>query len=189
MKVILGSSSKFRQQVMQDLGYDFEIVSPDIDEKSIRDNNPEKIVTKLAHAKAEAIIKKIKEPALIITADQVISFKGKIREKPTSNEEAFEFLSSYGEEPSETVNSVVATNTENGKQISGIDIVKVYLNPIPQDVINKLIEQGIIFHCAGALRLEDPLMKAFIQKIDGTEDSLMGLPKTLVKNLIKQVIS
>jgi septum formation protein len=184
MKVILGSSSKFRQQIMQDLGYDFDIINPDIDEKIIRDNDPKALVLMIAYAKADAIIKKINEPALIITADQVISFMGKIREKPISNIEAYEFLSSYGKEYSETINAVVVTNTKNGRQASGIDIARVYLRKIPKNVINKIIGEGIIFHCAGALRLEDPLMKPYIKRIEGSEDSLMGLPKALTKKLI-----
>ncbi|MEK7551684.1 MAG: nucleoside triphosphate pyrophosphatase [Patescibacteria group bacterium] len=189
MKIILGSSSKFRQKVMQDLGYDFEVISPNIDEKNIRDNDLKKLVLKIAYAKANAIIEKIKEPALIITADQVISFNGTIREKPVSKEEAYQFLSSYKEKPLEAINGIVVTNTKRKIQKSGIDIVKVYLRPIPKNIINKLIDEGLIFHCAGALRFEDPLMKPFIQKIEGSEGSLMGLPKILTIKLITNVIS
>lgn len=189
MKIILGSSSKFRYQVMQDLGYDFEVISPDIDEKNIRDDDPKKLVLKIAYAKANAIAKKIKEPALIITADQVISFNKTIREKPVSKEEAYQFLSSYKEKPLEAINGVVVTNTKNGMQKSGIDIVRLQLYSIPTNIIDKLIDEGVIFHCAGALRFEDPLMKPFIQNIEGLEGSLMGLPKILTKKLITSVTS
>jgi septum formation protein len=172
---------------MVGLGYKFKVIAPKINEKDIRDSDPQKLVLKLAYAKANAIASKIKKPAIIITADQVISFENEIREKPSTRLEAYEYLSSYGSKQIETINGIVATNTKNQKQAWGIDIVKVYLNPIPENVINKLINEGIIFHCAGALRLEDPLMKPYIKKIEGTEDSLMGLPKTLTKKLINDV--
>ncbi len=189
MKIILGSSSKFRNQIMQDLGYNYDVISPDIDEKNIRDLDPKKMVLKIAYAKASAIASKIKQPALIITADQVISFNGVVREKPTSEKEAYQFLSSYNSKSLETINGVVVTNTKTGVQNSGLDIVKVYLRPIPKEIIYQLIAEGEIFNCAGALRLEDPLMKPYIKKIDGSIDSLMGLPKILTKRLITSIMS
>ena len=187
MKIILGSSSRFRQEMLSQMGYQFSIVSPDIDEKSIRDTNPRKLVMAIALAKAEAILSKIPEPAIIITADQVVLFKGEIREKPTSEEEARNFLSSYGESPIETINAVVATNSKTGKQSSGTDSTRIFLRPIPEETINSLIQEGIIFHCAGGLRLEDPLMQPFIIEIKGSQDSLMGLPKELTRSLIEKV--
>ena len=187
MKIILGSSSKFRQQILTEMGYDFEVISPDIDEKKIRDVDPKKLVLALAHAKAEAILKKIQEPAVIITADQVVTFKGEIREKPSSPEQVREFLESYGNNMSETVNGIVVTNTVNKKQESAYDTVQVFLHDIPSHVIDQLIEEGVIFHCAGALRLEDPLMVPFIKEIRGSQDSLMGLPKNLTKSLMQKV--
>lgn len=187
MKIILGSSSKLRQQVMREMGIDFEIMSPDINEQEIRMADPRKLVLALAQAKARAIVNLINEPAIIITADQVISFKGQIREKPRTAEEAKGFLQSYGAEPSETINGIVVTNSLTKKQEVAIDIVKVFLKPIPTAVIEQLIKESVIFHCAGALRLEDPLMLPFIERVEGTADSLMGLPKSLTLSLIKSV--
>lgn len=188
MKIILGSSSKFRQQVMRDNGYDFEVISPDVDEKRIKEIDPIKLVLILAHVKADSIIKKITEPSLIITADQVVTFKGQIREKPSSSNEARKFLQSYGVEPSETINGIVVTNSQTNKQAEASDVVKVYLNQIPNEIIEQLITEGIIFHCAGALRLEDPLMKPYIKEIRGSKDSLMGLPIGLTEELIQNVL-
>ncbi|HWY79731.1 MAG TPA: Maf family protein [Candidatus Sulfotelmatobacter sp.] len=187
MKIILGSSSQFRKQMLQEMGYDFEVVSPDINEKLIRDVNPEKLVLSLALAKAKAITNNIKYPATIITADQVISFDGTIREKPKDEQDARSFLLSYGIKPSKVINGIVVTNTLNNKQVTAIDIVEFYLEPLTKEVIDELIKQKIIFQCAGALRLEDPLMKPFIKEIRGTPDSFMGLSKKLTESLLKEV--
>ena len=67
MKLILGSSSQPRQQALKDMGYEFEIIKPEIDEQSIRDQDPRQLVLKLAHAKADDVIKRVKGGAIIIT--------------------------------------------------------------------------------------------------------------------------
>lgn len=77
-KIILGSSSMARRQILAEMGYEFEIVTADIDEKSIRREKPEELVMALAEAKADAIISKLKISShvdddaystLLITAD------------------------------------------------------------------------------------------------------------------------
>lgn len=59
MRVILGSSSPWRKEVLKILGYEFDCMSPDIDEKSIRDSDPHKLTLKIAHAKADALLPQV----------------------------------------------------------------------------------------------------------------------------------
>ena len=59
MKIILGSKSKGRKQILEEMGMDFEIMVSDIDEKAIRFDDAEKLVLALARAKAEALKPKI----------------------------------------------------------------------------------------------------------------------------------
>ncbi|XP_057760483.1 uncharacterized protein LOC130980857 [Arachis stenosperma] len=72
-QIILGSSSKARRQILAEMGYEFTIMTADIDEKSIRKEKPEDLVMALAEAK-------------------VVVYQGIIREKPTSEKEAREFI-------------------------------------------------------------------------------------------------
>lgn len=74
-KVILGSSSKWRKEMLSKMGYTFDTMSPDIDEKgnwyytgqtllrlrclAIRDPNPHVLTLKIARAKAEALLPKV----------------------------------------------------------------------------------------------------------------------------------
>ncbi|KAF2553105.1 hypothetical protein F2Q68_00035584 [Brassica cretica] len=90
-----------RKKILGEMGYDFTIVTADIDEKAIRRDNPQDLVVALAQAKADEIISKLGGqspfaqdplPTLLITADTVIVYKGVIREKPISKEEARQFI-------------------------------------------------------------------------------------------------
>ncbi len=189
MKIILGSASKQRKMVLERWGYVFEVMSADIDEKTIRDEDPQKLTMALAKAKAEALRPQIKEPAILITADQVVVYNGEILEKPESPEQARRFLKGYAQYPAQPVNAVVVTNTQTGVQLGKNDENTVYFRNFPDDVIEQLIAQGNIFSQAGAFSLEDPLIAPYIERIVGTLDSVEGLPKELTERLMKEVQS
>ena len=73
------------------------------------------------------------------------------------------------------------------KARAGVDVAKIIFRAIPEKVIEDLIKRGDIFFLAGAFSVEDQLLKAYIERIDGAVDSVIGLPKELTKRLIKQV--
>lgn len=81
------------------------------------------------------------------------------------------------------------THYPSGIQSSGFDIASINWNLLPSDVIAKVVAEGEIFSCAGGFRIEDPLLQPFIHSIDGSFDSVLGLPVKLVINLIAEVLS
>jgi septum formation protein len=90
-RIILASSSPRRKELLQQLGLDFEIYSPDIDE-SVREEIVEQYVERLARAKAHAVLGLFPD-AIVIAADTSLSFAGKIIGKPQSKQHAFEIWS------------------------------------------------------------------------------------------------
>ena len=189
MKIILGSASKQRKKVLERWGYTFDVVKPDINEKAIRFEDPRKLTMALALAKAEVLRSKIKEPALLITADQVVLWNKQILEKPENPEQARVFLKGYAQYPAQPINAIVVTNTVTGVQLGENDENTVYFRSFPDSVIEQLIAEGNIFSQAGAFSLEDPLIAPYVERIVGTLDSVEGLPKEITERLIKEVQS
>jgi len=187
MKIILGSQSKGRRGVMASMGFQFETMSSSIDEKAIRFADPQRLTLALANAKADALLPKILEPAILITSDQVVVWNGKILEKPANEVEAREFLQGYAIHPPQTVTAVVAVNTVTKERREGVDMAKVIFKEIPESVIEEIIKEGDIFTRAGGFSIEDPKLKDYIVKIEGAIDSIIGLPKKLTAQLIKGV--
>ncbi|KAJ3697425.1 hypothetical protein LUZ61_001130 [Rhynchospora tenuis] len=192
-QLILGSSSVARKKILAEMGYKFEVMTANIDEKSIRREKPEELVLVLAEAKADAIISRINisdyrkdgvDPTLLITSDIVVVHKGIIKEKPISKEEASQFLKGYSGNHVSTVGSVVVTNLKSGKRCSAVDIAEVYFHEIPDEVIQNLIDEGVVFNVAGGLLLEHPLVLPFVEAVVGSTDSVMGLHKDLTEKLI-----
>jgi septum formation protein len=188
MKIILGSSSPGRKKIMEELGYDFEVMVPDIDEKSIRRNTPHELVMAIAQAKADALLTKIKEPAVLIVSDQVVLFEGKIREKPIDENEAREYLLSYARGPAETLGAVVVVNTKTDKRMSDFQTAKIYFKRLPLSVIEEHIKSGASLRGAGGFLIHDPLLSSYIDHIEGTIDSASGLSKDVVKQLLKNIL-
>jgi len=185
IKIILGSKSPGRKQILTKMGYEFTVIDPNIDEKAIRNDDPVKLVVALAIAKAQAILPKINEAAILITADQVVRCNNKILEKPENKNEAREFLWMHSQYPVETITAIAVTNTLNKKQLSGVDIAKIWFYPIPENIIEQVANQEYVLNCAGGFSIDDPLLKEYIKKIEGTSESITGLPVELTKKLIQ----
>lgn len=188
MKIILGSSSIYRKEVMDSFGYDFVTMSPDIDEKAIRIENPYELPSLIADAKRMALVEKISEPAILITADQVVVCDNQLYEKPVTEEDVKNAFVKYSAGyPAETVSALVVTNTETGNYYGGLDIAKVYFKPVPAEVVEEFIKTGVPFTNAGSFDHAHDLISPYIDRIEGDNDSVMGLPIKLLKELIAKV--
>jgi septum formation protein len=184
MHIILGSQSHGRREILSAMGYAFAVMPAHIDERAIRSEDPGVLTLALAHAKADALLPHIHEPALLITSDQVVVWQGKIREKPAHAEEARAFLRGYAEGPAETVTAVVVTHTATGAHQQGVDRAMVWFRRIPEAVIDQVIVRGDVFAYAGGFSITDPLLEAYIERVDGTAESVIGLPTALTRRLI-----
>jgi septum formation protein len=187
MRIVLGSKSRGRREVLESLGYELEILSADIDEKAIRHEDPEALTLLLAHAKADALLPRIHHEAILITSDQVVVCNGTILEKPENEAQAREYLHRYATFPAQTVTAVVVTNTATGRRAEGIDVARVVFREIPNDVIDGFLRSADVFRHAGGFSIEDPLLKDYIARIEGEPESVKGLPKALTKRLLQEV--
>jgi septum formation protein len=189
MRIILGSSSARRKQILQETGLAFEVMVADIDEKAIRHKDPKELVRAIAKAKAAALLPRITEPSLLITTDGVVVCQGTIREKPSTSEEARRFLADYRECAATALTAVVVTNTHTGIQVSGVDVSTVFFRPFSAQAMQDMIEKGDAMKCAGGFNIADPFTEPYVERIEGPRDSVMGLPLELTKRLLQQAES
>ena len=186
MNMILGSGSASRKIVLESMGFSFTVISPDIDEKAIRRDDPRELVEAIAQAKMDTVLKLVVEPAIVITSDQVMVVNGKVREKPRSKEEAYEFLSTFSTQPQTATSCTVVCNTTTGKRVFALDEVMVSFDPIPRENIREFVESEQAFKYAGGLAAEHPLFFPYAH-FDGEMESLMGLPKEKTRKIMKEV--
>lgn len=188
MKLILGSSSQSRQQVLKDLGYEFEIIKPEIDEQSIRDVDPRQLVLKLGRAKADDIVKKVKEDALVIAGDSITIVNGAIREKAKDKSQAYQWIEEMSRGVAQTqISSIVVSNTKTGERQEGVAEASVIFNPIPEDEVKDFVESGAVFNHAGAYAIQKEPFASRIKEIKGEIETIIGLPKSLVQKFLKDL--
>lgn len=209
VQVMLGSSSKFRAQLIAGALPDGYVLtpqqfSPDIDEKAIRRPEARDLVLAIAHAKADRLIEMLNaqqqadssdgepaeavDPDLFICADQVIQFRDEIREKPVDESQAKAHLQSYGNEsvPAVCVSGLVVVNRRTGKRVCGVDIAIQHFERIPDSVADALIAKGDIMYCAGSFVAEDTLLQPFLGKRTGEIESVQGMPIALTRELLRE---
>src|SRR3989338_4271011 len=147
MKIILGSQSENRKSVLLKAGYTFDVMVSNIDEKAIRHEDVYELPLRLAKAKAYALLPRIHEQALLITADQVVVWNGELREKPADAEEARRYLETFSgsEHPAECVNGITVSNTANGKSLTEREISKVYFSTISREKIEMFLKEEMGF--------------------------------------------
>ncbi|XAR73268.1 hypothetical protein NMG60_11007181 [Bertholletia excelsa] len=101
-------------------------------------------------------------------------------------EEARQFIKGYSGGHDAVVGSILVTNLQTGTGKGGWDRAEVYLYDIPYEVIDNVVEEGIMLNVSGGLMLEHPLTLPFVDTVAGTADSVMGLPKDLTEKLIQE---
>jgi len=204
--LLLGSASFSRKLILSEMNIPYHKVVRPIDEKALGDRStdaPSKLVLTLANAKMNHLVSEIQagncdseipqstnnKEWIVLTGDQVVTHCGNILEKPESIEEAKAFVSGYATSPCCTVGSCVLTHLPSGEQVSGVETATIHFKPtIDGSLVDKLVEEGApILSCAGGLMVEHPLVKEQIGRIEGTEDSVMGLSKDLVERLLDEM--
>ena len=195
--LILGSSSATRKLILTNAGYTFTVCKADIDERAIGDrtvgtlDKASELVLLLGNKKTDAILAKL--PAdlkgrVLLCADQVITYKDTILEKPDSLEEARRFIKGYSKSACSTVGSIVLTDTSSGKRVSGVDISTIYFDEIPNEAVERILAEEDCMYCAGGLMIEHPEVQPYVRKIDpGTMEGVMGLSLDKLDELMKQL--
>lgn len=175
-------------------------------EKAIRCEDPRELPLLIAQAKADAVIKKIidahdaaekasleeaeLEPFVLLTCDQIVLFNGsEVREKPESPEQAQQYLQSYSNGCVSTISAVVVTHYPSLVQDSGIDEATVHWKAIDSETVQRVVARGEVMTSAGGFRIEDPDLQPLVRRIDGTVDSVMGMPLALASSLAMNVVT
>ncbi len=185
MKIILASSSKQRQDIFKMIGLKYEVITSKKDEISNK-KEPDKYVCELSFNKAKDVSTKINNKAIIIAADTIIYFNGKIFEKPKTKKEAFDNLKILSGNKNEAYTGVTIMDLYKNKVITFSSKTDVYFKNITDDEINWYVNnEKKVFKCCGYA----PLGKAslFIDKIDGDYNTLLGISPSLLFEKLKEL--
>jgi len=187
-KIILATSSFYRQQAFRSLGLKFTARGSKLNEYfTDRPSSPKRLVLYLAKLKAETVAKNY-HSGIVIGFDSVGWYKNQVFEKPKSRKEAFQRLKSLSGNNHQFYTGIYLKDLRTKKSISRVIITRVKMRKLTDSEINKYLDQDPKFNTY-ALGY-DPLghySSTFIKEIDGSYNNLLkGIPlEAIIQMLIE----
>ena len=184
MKLILGSASVRRAELLNRITTDFEIVVSDFDEESIIfSGDCAKYVQDISFGKAMSVSKKLEEDAIIIGCDTVVFFKDTVLGKPSSEEDAFNMLHLLSGNSHFVYSGITIYNTKQDKIISDYYKTKVKFSTLTDKQIFEYIKTGEPMDKAGAYGIQGK-GSIFVEEICGCYYNVVGLPLNKIYYLL-----
>jgi len=172
--VILASKSPRRENILKQIGIDFKIIPSNICENAELNLSPRKFVQYWSGKKAKVISKKNKDK-IVIGADTIVYFKGKIIGKPKDKEESYKMLNNLSGKTHKVFTGVSIVYEEKNILRTFCQMTKVTVRDIPKNDILYYIDNYYTLDKAGSYGIQD-WFSIWIKKIDGCYYNVMGLP-------------
>ena len=191
-KIILASKSKVRKKILEENKIECFVEPANVDEDLVKESllkdnvSPDIISKNLAELKANKISQKMNDE-LVLGADSVIDLEGNIISKPTNRNEALAILQKLNGKKHHLISSVCISR--NGSMIwsytekaaltmkkMNLEELKIYLGKISDEVL----------YAYNVYQIEGEGKNLF-SKIEGNEDTIMGLPIKKIKEYLMQV--
>ena len=187
--IILASKSEVRKKILEENQIRCIVEPSNVDEDSVKDSllkenaTPEIISKNLAELKANKISQK-RNGDLVLGADSVIDFKGKIISKPINRKEALEILCELNGQTHHLISSVCIS--QNGSMIwNYTDKASLTMKIMREDqlisYLAKISDEALYAYNVYQIEGDG---RALFSKIDGDEDTIMGLPIKKIKEYL-----
>ena len=191
-KIILASKSKVRKYILDKNNIKCKVVVSNIDEDVIKESlikegaSPEKISKNLAELKANKVSQK-KNEEIVLGADSVIDLEGEIISKPSNRDEALEILKKINDKKHYLISSVCIS--KNGSMIWNYTdkaalTMKKMIDEELKEYLLKISDDAL--YAYNVYQIEGQGRTLF-SKIEGDEDTIMGLPIKKIKEYLNTI--
>ena len=192
MKIVLASKSGVRKEILRKNKIDCDVEPSNVDEDEVKISminesaTPTLISKNLAELKANKVSNKNPDK-IVLGADSVIDLEGELISKPKSRQEAFEILKKLNGKRHQLISSVCIS--KNGSMIwnytdaSSLTMKELNLDQI-KSYLKKVDDKKL--YAYGVYQIEEGGRDLF-SKIEGDEDSIMGLPVKKIKEYLNNI--
>ena len=182
--LILGSTSRYRRELLQRLRVPFDVVSPEVDETPLPDETPLALATRLAKAKAKAVAA-LHPNAVVIGSDQVADLNGEPLGKPGTHERAVLQLQRMRGQTVVFQTAVSVVCQASGFEQTELAQIKVRFRDLSDAEIEAYLRAEEPYDCAGSAKSEG-LGIALLDAIDNDDPTaLIGLPMIRTARLLR----
>ena len=189
MELILASQSPRRRELLLDAGYRFRVSVSSADETLPANTPPAEGVRILAERKAKAVESTLppellqSAPVFVIGADTLVELDGKPLGKPKDEDDARAMLASLSGARHRVVTGVAVA--VSGNVFSGTETTAVTFRTLSAQEIDAYVASGEPMDKAGAYGIQAGADR-FVIRVEGEVDNVIGLPRKLLANLLRQ---
>ncbi|MFQ6041114.1 MAG: Maf family protein [Candidatus Poribacteria bacterium] len=181
-KLILASASPRREQLLKQIGLEFEVMPSDFDESRVWMNNPADRAQQAALEKARFVAKQLVE-GIVIGADTIVVSAGEVMGKPENNSDAIRMLKRLSGTKHEVITGVALVKAGNSMEYVWSENTSVWFRQLSDMEIKEYVEVERPLDKAGAYGIQGRAA-AFVKKIEGCYFNVVGLPlSSLVEKL------
>ena len=190
--IILASKSEVRKKILSDHGIKCEVIPAKVDEEMVKESllkakaTPELVSKNLAELKANKISER-KYDDLVLGADSVIDLNGKLISKPTNRDEAFKILQKLNGQTHQLISSVCIS--KNGSMVwNHTDKASLTMKQMNDEelktYLTKIKDEALYAYNVYQIEGEG---RSLFSKIEGDENTIMGLPIKQIKEYLNIV--
>ncbi|MBU7573190.1 MAG: septum formation inhibitor Maf [Hydrogenophaga sp.] len=182
--LILGSTSRYRHELLSRLGVPFEAIAPNVDETPRAGEKPADLALRLAIEKARNVAQRHPQ-AVVIGSDQVADLAGEPLGKPGTHERAVAQLRRMRGQTVVFQTALAVVCQASGFEHSDIAAVRVVFRDLSDGEIERYLRAEQPYDCAGSAKSEG-LGIALLERIDNDDPTaLVGLPLIRTCRLIR----
>lgn len=178
-KIILGSNSPRRKELLGGLDIDFEVDTRNNFEEIYDPQTPhERIPEVLSEGKSYGFHRGLAEDEILITSDTLVLCEDRVMGKPHDHDEAADMLRFLSGRQHKVITAITLRDRERCSTVS--DTAVVWFKELSDSEIEYYIEEYKPFDKAGAYGIQEWIGYMGISKIEGSYFTIMGLPVHLV---------
>ncbi len=184
-KLVLASGSPRRRELLSQLGYQFEILVPNVEEKRLECESPFQYVERLSKDKALAGLKMAGQDAVVLGSDTIVVQDERVLEKPQNLSHAKLMLQHLSGARHQVMTAV--TVASKGKHRSVVVTTEVWFKPLSDQEIEQYWHTGEPCDKAGSYGIQG-LGGRFVTRIEGSYHAVVGLPLYETDQLLHEFI-
>ncbi|MGD9636669.1 MAG: nucleoside triphosphate pyrophosphatase [Pirellulales bacterium] len=187
--LILASGSPRRRQLLEEAGYQFEVLAPheDVECGVCSQNGPAGLVTDLAFRKASAVRDQLSlpQPVILVAADTVAECDGFVLGKPRDEAHARAMLQQLRGRAHRVLTGICVWPLDRAEPLVRVAVTQLVMDALSDEAIDDYLATGEWRGKAGAFGYQDRL--GWVHVEEGSESNVVGLPLELLEEMLREV--
>ena len=186
-RLVLASASPRRRTLLAQMGLDFEVRAPDLEEPDLADAGlpPAEVARELARLKARRVADSL-SAGWVLGADTVVVLGERVIGKPADEPEAIAILSTLRNTRHSVITGVCFIDAGTGRELVDHDETFIKMANMSDQEIRDYVRSGESMGKAGAYAIQETADR-YVEEVTGSFSNVVGLPTELVAKMLAEL--